>query len=77
MFFTGIVLIVISKWIRCPAQTIEYRYLPRNLLQQMTDENQPETIKPMFDDEDIYLKHYNRHKLGQNNINFLLKSYSY
>lgn len=76
LFFTGIVLLVLQSLIKCEAK-VEYRYLPRDLNLQMMEENNHEILKPMFDDEDVYLQSYSNNKLGKNSLNYIIKEVSY
>lgn len=53
----GVVLLFLSRAIRCPPSAIEYRYLPRTLDHQMKDAAfEGELFEQMFDGEDIWYR---------------------
>ena len=68
-FVAGIVMIILGTYYQCPPPTIEYRYLPRTLDQQMKDaafENK--NFEQMFDGKDIWYRSVTDQKLNKKSI---------
>ena len=61
---TGVILFFLSRAIVRPPNTVEYRYLPRTLDQQMKDAAfEDELFEKMFDGEDIWYRSFINQKL--------------
>ena len=62
----GVVLLFLSRAIRCAPNTVEYRYLPRTLDHQMKDAAfEDELFEQMFDGEDIWYRSSVDQKISQ------------
>lgn len=74
MFFTGIIMVFIDSYMKCPTNSVEYRYLPRSYETQI--ENQENTdilFKPIMEGNDMYINARQRSFLGQSKLNFIYR----
>lgn len=70
--FTGIIMLMVAQYSVCPPPKVEYRYIPRNLEQQMRDSNfDKEIFKTVFSaDGDVWLESIRDTKLNKNMVTF-------
>ena len=62
----GVILLFLSRAVRCPPNIVEYRYLPRTLDHQMKDAAfEDELFEQMFDGEDIWYRSSVDQKISQ------------
>lgn len=72
MFFTGIILIFIDKYLKCPANSVEYRYLPRDFQTQIDNQDHKNLLlKPVMEGDDMYIEARKRSFLGGSRLNFI------
>jgi hypothetical protein len=78
MLFTGIIIVVVAQYLQCPPAKVEYRYIPRNLEQQLKDNNfDKDMFRTVFGDGDVWLESVQDSKINNNSYMPALSGFGY